>query len=286
MSRPDSFVEPAAPRGITLLEVLIACGVLVLGLASVAALLPAAGSRLGQATVEDRGGVLAANARAEVQLRGLLTADLFQERNKTIAFGEVLDQVPPLAAQKMTPPRPEVLAERISDRDFLLEDQLLFEPPTTAETPLNSFTDGRRAFKESLSWGASLAPAKPDTIGAIPGSPAVLTIAVFRAGSEARRIQLVPASTDADRPTDFYRMQSFDPGLLKSHLKGCSYVIAPPMRPDQSPRWFRIQSSWVTDGVAYVAFTDPGFGPFAGNMPAVIAFDKLVRVDQYTVTLE
>jgi len=280
MSRPDSFVEPAAPRGITLLEVLIACGVLVLGLASVAALLPAAGSRLGQATVEDRGGVLAANARAEVQLRGLLTADLFQERNKTIAFGEVLDQVPPLAAQKMTPPRPEVLAKRIRDRDFLLEDQLLFEPPTTAETPLNSFTDGRRAFKESLCWGASLAPAKPDTIGAIPGSPAVLTIAVFRAGSEPRQIQLVPASAD------LYRMEPADPGLLKSHLKGCSYVIAPPMRPDQSPRWFRIQSSWMTDGVAYVAFTDPGFRPFAGNTPAVIAFDKLVRVDQYTVTLE
>jgi len=272
-------------RGITLLEVLIACGVLVLGLASVAALLPAAGSRLGQATIEDRGGVLAANARAEVQLRRLLSADLFSMpdgsfSNRTIAFGKVLEQVPALAAQQIITPTPQVLLQRISERGFLLEDNLLFQPPTTAETPLNSFADGRREFKEELCWGATIAPSKPNTTGATRGAPAVLSIAVFREGSEARRIQLVPASAD------LYRTEPFDPGLLKSHLRGCSYVLAMPMRPDQSPRWFRITSSWITNGVAYVAFADPGFRPFAGNTPAVIGFDKLVRVDQYSVTLE
>jgi hypothetical protein len=41
--------------------VLVACGVLVIGLASLASVMPAAGYRLAQATIEDRSGVAAAH---------------------------------------------------------------------------------------------------------------------------------------------------------------------------------------------------------------------------------
>jgi Tfp pilus assembly protein PilV len=63
--------------GVTLLEVLVACGILVVGLASVASILPAAGTRLAQATLEDRAGTAAANAYADIVNRGLVAADIF-----------------------------------------------------------------------------------------------------------------------------------------------------------------------------------------------------------------
>ncbi|MBM4058212.1 MAG: hypothetical protein FJ275_08255, partial [Planctomycetes bacterium] len=53
-----------ARAGMTLLEVLVACGILVMGLASVAAMLPAAGARLAEATAIDRAGTLSANCFA------------------------------------------------------------------------------------------------------------------------------------------------------------------------------------------------------------------------------
>jgi hypothetical protein len=82
---------PAASRhpraGLSLLEVLVAGGILAVGLASVSALLPAASTRLGQATQQDRAGVLAASARAECVNRGLVAADIFSSSTSACVFG-------------------------------------------------------------------------------------------------------------------------------------------------------------------------------------------------------
>jgi Tfp pilus assembly protein PilV len=59
-------------RGITVLEVLIAIGILAIGLASVAAIIPAAGSQSQRAVILDRGAVLAANVLADAATFGLL----------------------------------------------------------------------------------------------------------------------------------------------------------------------------------------------------------------------
>ncbi|MFM8985733.1 MAG: hypothetical protein ACKONH_06710, partial [Planctomycetia bacterium] len=75
--------------GLSLLEVLVACGILVIGLTSIAAILPAAGSRLTQASQADRGGTLAANAYAEMVNRGLIAADLFSSGTRACVFGRV-----------------------------------------------------------------------------------------------------------------------------------------------------------------------------------------------------
>ncbi len=315
MSTLNQATASHSSRGITLLEVLIACGVLVLGLASVAALLPAAGARLGQATVEDRGGVLAANAWAEIQLRGLASESLFpfpkpedaikdpplpKRPAKALAFGPVLNLVPdmPAAADFFELPLNELPSKEFETRvhplAFMLEDEVLFQPPTTAETPLNWFVDDlRRSFKEALRWGATLAPTKPESIGAVPGATAILAIAVFRGESIPQAISLRSESNSGG----LYQMTLPNQGLLKSHLRGCSYVLAMPTASDTAPRWFKITASWKpppspdlpnteTDDNCYVIFADPYFEDFAGSEPTVIAFDKLVRVDQYTVTLE
>lgn len=98
--------------GFSLLEVLVAMGILVTGLASVAALLPAAGSRLAEATAIDRAGTLSANAQADLVNRRVYSSDLFRlgpmepapstkrdfVTGKAVAFGEVLTNSGSLAS--------------------------------------------------------------------------------------------------------------------------------------------------------------------------------------------
>ena len=77
------FTSPRSARfgtnraGMSLLEVLVALGVLAAGLASVAALLPAAGARLADATAIDQACALAANTHADLRIRNVLTASMF-----------------------------------------------------------------------------------------------------------------------------------------------------------------------------------------------------------------
>jgi prepilin-type N-terminal cleavage/methylation domain-containing protein len=86
-------------RGFSLLEVLVACGILVIGLASIAAILPAAGSRLGEASAQDRAVNAAAVAMSEIQCRGLVSRQLIPSGTwaggsaytpSAIIFGETL----------------------------------------------------------------------------------------------------------------------------------------------------------------------------------------------------
>lgn len=280
-----------APRGTTLLEVLVAGGVLVVGLASIASLLPAAGSRLGQAANEDRGGTLAANARSEALARGLVAFDLFAAADKPIAFGKGMltgtTLNAGLSAAGFAAPVAAVLNQRIDqERGFLLEDEVLFIPTTNAATPINDFPGGRRAFREGISWGATLVP---NTFPAEAGSSAVLGIAVFHRLGQA---QSVPLTTMAG---GLFKMTTLNEATLKQFLKSCSYVLVP-RAGGGGPRWFRIMASWrplpdpatgvrTNDG-CFITFADPEFADFAGADPTVIGFENLIRVDQYNVTLE
>ena len=85
--------------GFSLLEVLVACGILVIGLASIAAILPAAGSRLGEASAQDRAMAAATAAMSEIRCRGLVSRTLFPSGTwvggpayspPAIIFGETL----------------------------------------------------------------------------------------------------------------------------------------------------------------------------------------------------
>ena len=281
MVRRPRLDRSRATRGMTLLEVLVACGILVVGLASIAAMLPAAGSRLGQAAMEDRAGNLAGNALAQARSAGVIAADVFSNPNRAVAFGRGIDTLPAVDGQRFAAAAP-ILGQRIdANRGFVLEDEVLFTPPTTAVTPVNDFTDGRRSFKEAVCWGATIVPS---SFPAAAGGPATLSIAVARKTPVARAIPLLK------QEGGLYVMATPDEAVRKTFLKGCSYAVVPPADATKAPRWYRITASWRTDSPptpqVFIAFDGADFETFAGANPTVIGFDGLVRVDEHEVVLQ
>lgn len=311
---------PAANRrsqrtGLTLLEVLVACGILVVGLASLASVLPAAGSRLAQATVEDRAGVAATNAFAEIVNRGLLSNDLFQTKTKSCVFGRVLDQVPSLSQGNNSPFQaadPAVLAARIdSTRGFLLEDELVFGAPTTSETPPNQFFNnnaGPREYREGICWGGLLVPVSGT---AAAGADATLSVAVFRKAGASRLVSLQAVNAplfqyNSGGNGNNSSTGAVDEQLRRQVLAGCSYVLAMPLQNTTAkPTWLKIMSSWTNPGQGTVdtpeeansrtSFVSLDLDPLGSNPASyfgsgspltVVAFENLIRVDQYTVSLE
>ncbi|MCE2725971.1 MAG: prepilin-type N-terminal cleavage/methylation domain-containing protein [Planctomycetaceae bacterium] len=250
------------PRaGLSLLEVLVACGILAVGLASVSALLPAASARLGQATQQDRGGVLAANARAECVNCGLVAADIFSSGTRACVFGELRG----MPATGVTGSATNRLAQRTGTSTFQLADDPAFR------------------------WGAMLIPASGT---AAAGLPATLSIAVFRkaptisgtirlnGGTSSPRFQLTSGTALRDEAT---RLQ---------FLPACSHAVAL----TNPPRWVRVTSSWTMPGPITSGSENPALrrsfvvidpNPLtSGTILNVIGFDGLLRLDQYPVTLD
>jgi len=295
-------------RGITLLEVLISCGLLVVGLSTVAALLPASGSRLTQATTEDRAAVLLSNAAAEIVNRGLVAADAFPADGsaRTLAFGKVLDKLPTLgtlpsggAASAIFSGLSAAAQKRCGSwRTFVLEDVLAYAESQTTDTPTNAFTKdaaglGPREFRNGLCWGATLAP---HTRPAAAGGKAVLSLVVFKrwdkgaggAGGETLPVVLkrVGSVYESDVFTD-------DNDAL---LRGCTWVLALPAAAADSPRWFRVMSSWKwrtpTGQTKRVVLHDQAEferltgSAASGSAATVLAFEGIVRVDEQALTLD
>ena len=292
---------PCRPRaGLSLLEVLVACGILVLGLTSIAAILPAASSRLGQATQADRGGSLAANAYAEVMNGGLAATALFSSGTHACVFGEALRLVPTVTvpgsgtASQVLAAATGALGNRFdTTRGFLLPDDLIYTSSNLSDLPLNLFESGstsQRAFNPGICWGAMLATGEP----AAPGGSATLSIAIFKRPAPvfaglalsgtvgANTFRLTTGGTNGVR----------DEGTRKQFLAPCGQVLAI-TRP---PQWLRIQSSWTTPGpivngtenaAARRSFVVLERNPMtSGTALPVIAFEQLLRVDHYPVTLD
>jgi hypothetical protein len=325
MHTPPSLSDTCHPRaGLSLLEVLVACGILAIGLASVAALLPAASSRFGQATQADRAGVLAANARAELMNRGLVAADVFLSATQACAFGRVATALTtvsstvsgtagrtwPAFAGTASP----VLSQRIDtlgiERGFLLEDDLAYRPPSASPTPGNSFmisgTGGPRSFNQALCWGATLVPRSGT---AAQGMPATLGVAVFRKAGEAREIVLSGSATPGV-PATLRCMGVLSTGSVQTNalaidagrrlvLPACGFVLAL----KNPPEWVRVTSSWTIPGFVVTGGTivsgtenpdlrrsfvvlDPNPMPSGSSTIRVVGFEGLLRLDQYPVTLE
>ncbi len=269
MQAKPPFAASLHPRaGLTLLEVLVAGGILAVGLASVAALLPAAAARFGQATQQDRAGMLAANARADCVARGLVAADIFSSSTTACVFGELAAvSRPGIAGPSGT------LAQRAGTTTFQM-----------AEDP-------------SFRWGGMLArPPGTAVTSAASGLPYTLSIAVFRKAptfsnptitltgtSTSPRFQLTPGTNTGLR----------DEGNRRRFLPACSHVLTV----QNPPRWARVTSSWtmpgpITSGSENVngrrsfVVLDPNPLTGSGTTVNVIGFEGLLRVDQYPVTLD
>jgi type II secretory pathway pseudopilin PulG len=283
--------ERSRRAGISLLEVLVSCGILIVGLTSLAAVLPAAASRLAQATLEDRAGTLAENAYAEAISRGLASRSILVSDTQACVFGIMLEKLVPDPPTKRgkgrksdratsidarityTGTTPPTLFQRIDDdRGFYLEDELAFQMPTVTDTPLNLFvnsgTSGPRESKKAICWGGMLAP--------IAGTnEATLSIAIFRKEGDYTETPIV--LTDEGFP--LFSVAEADEDRRDRYLKGCSFVLV--LVPDALPFWAQVYSSWIGNVVLDV---DPAL--VAGRSVAVIGFENLVRVDQYRVTLD
>jgi type II secretory pathway pseudopilin PulG len=294
--------------GITLLEVLISCGLLIVGLSTIAALLPAAGSRLKQATTEDRAAALLSNAMAEIFNRSLLAADIFTPGEagavgRTLAIGKILGRLPTYgalpsgrtAADYFSGPSTAGRDRFGSDRTFVLEDVLVYDPPRFTTSPRNAFSRdaaglGPRKFREGICWGAMLTP---DELPAVAGGRAVLSVVVFKRDSQDDEGQF-----EDGMPLVLTRVGSFyesDLAPTDSLLSGCSSVLAIPADPSKTPRWFRIMSSWPWETptgrkTRVILRNQSDFEALTGSATpgtnaTVFAFEGVVRVDELVVAL-
>jgi Tfp pilus assembly protein PilV len=297
--------DRAGRDGITLLEVLVACGILVVGLAGIAAVLPAAGSRLAQAKLEDRAGAAAANAYAEIVNRDLIAVDLFGSgTTKACVFGQTLPTLATTvtASNFIVSATSTVLQTRIdSTRGFQVEDDLVYKSPTTADTPNNSFMNGvvgPREYRSGVCWGAMLAPPH---YPAAAGGVATLSIAVFKKPGNSKLLTLTGTPEPMFQYTTGAGNGIADEADRKQFLTGCSSVLALPKTASTPPVWVKITSSWTNPGPgspeisaqrkSYIVLDLAALGSGTTNLISsgsmtVIGFGNLIRVDQYPVTLE
>ncbi len=155
LSRPGPLA--AARSGITLMEVLIAIGILSIGLTSVVAILPAGRKQAAKAILYDRASLLAANALADA-----VTSGLCREHSLSSSAANV--SVDPLGAWSVTTPPTNATwrqtgvyatsgAAAVSStaavaRQFMqARDDLEFTPTANEDDPpLYLGIDGARAF--------------------------------------------------------------------------------------------------------------------------------------------
>jgi Tfp pilus assembly protein PilV len=295
-------IHPAVSRrGFTLLEVLVACGILVVSLASIAAMLPAAASRLSEATAMDRAAVLTSLAMNDLQIRGLATPAIFPTGTCGIVVGDGVSTVVAatvtqsgvssptalhsgtLAANGITlsrngrlllssPVSAAVAARADTTRGFFLEDSVQYLPPNIGNMPRNVFIGvgsgtGYRSFTSSVTWGAVITPepwgmAATGTISAVRAS-----IAVFSKPSTAR------AMTLAQRAPNLFTTGTWPGAIQRTRLKPCSAVLAIPLSatPGQEPpQWLGVRSSWTSSTNSVLALG----ALTSGSAAAFVVFDR------------
>jgi prepilin-type N-terminal cleavage/methylation domain-containing protein len=174
-------------RGITLLEVLIAIGILAIGLSSVVAILPAAKSQATRAVILDRAAGLAANLLADAATFGFLREGALSLNVGTNQIGFIDPAVPidayaPPVVAIATATQPVLRSAGIFsttttasvpvDYQRLLtegrDDVLLGDPPTPDDLPTHFFVDGARAYQGRMT--ALLAFVPPDPSATPPRS--------------------------------------------------------------------------------------------------------------------
>jgi hypothetical protein len=339
----------AARNGMTLLEVLVACAILVFALSGIAAILPAAGSRLADSVAEDRAAVLSANVVAELKARQFLKASLFagvpsvvgspNQQRETLVFGNLgptLDWTGTAAdasinAQKQAPSYfinpmsltssgatgidkaldanwPYAAFKTTPDncRGFFLEDDLTWAdvngtPTSQYDTTISGTAFGPRAFKRGPTWGATLSLLTTGANPPVPGTPAELSVAIFKKAADARGIDLIRINDS------LYQLPAGQENVRGTFLKPCSYVLAlpigsaqtPPLPNDKLPppnaKWLRINASWTVQSgtlanrVSYVSLPAEAADYFDGKESqrlCVIGFSNLLRLDVFRLTLD
>jgi len=287
--------------GFSLLEVLVACGILVIGLTSVAAILPAAGARFAEAALYDRAAAAANVGMSEVLLKNVASAKLFGTppvQNVAVVFGEVLPKLVSGITPSPTGIRAPKFTAGVADavdpttvfltslfdmgtsperRGFFLGDEVLYEAPTASAgtMPVRSVAAGIKTFKRGVCWGAMVTPYP---WGANPASmtQALVTVAVFKSSGEIKQIPLTLVSPGV------YKMTTANEATRKKFLAGCSWALALPST--GAPQWLAINSSWKSGAAAYVSFRESSLP--SGSTLNVVGFEGLLNVVDQLITIQ
>lgn len=246
----------------TLLEVLVACGILVVGLASIAALLPAAGSLLAEASSVDRATALAANTAADLQF------------DKT------------LKPSDFSPFSPGVKAVMIGA--MFPEDPFNKSPFKKLPSVPRDATDDE-AYG-AASCGVTVAPLTPGAV-ATSGMAVRMSVVVFtKQDTEAKKLTLSPVSPGIYKLTDGTVVER--QADRKRYLPGCSWALA---AGGGTARWLHVGSSWATflpggqqAADCFVAFTDADSATAAETNGSLVvhAFSGVARVEERVVNLD
>ncbi len=285
------FASPRSARfgtnraGMSLLEVLVALGVLAAGLASVAALLPAAGARLADATAIDQACALAANTHADLRIRNVLTASMFSGSTPqaVVSGSTIIAFATGTAISVDTRLYPTISLTKVDVR--------LGVSGTTTEVTDNG-----------VCCGVMVVPVASTTTPITAGMPARVTVATFKQSTfQSQQIKLT-AATGTASVLSGSNVAIFTTGsdavadaVRKQFLGSCAWVLASSTSGTSTsrPAWLQIGGSWTTTGStglpvgSYVSFSDPtAVGPLlSGSTLSVYGFTHILRVDERPATL-
>lgn len=288
-------------RGITLLEVLVSIGILVAGLASIAALMPAAGARLAEATAIDRTSTLAANAHADLRNRNLLTSSACFPSNTEItgSTGRICVFGPafPGGSGQIASGSYSIASGTLNTGTFCtrptssltmsLQDDVQLSAANTLVTNSNS-----------LSYSVTVVPTSTGTVSV--GSPALVGVVVFKRPDVTwMQIPLIKKGTGV-----FQIQTSPTPAqnesTRKQFLPACSWVFAAKGGAPAESRWLQIAGSWTTQSLnaegrlepdqSFVSFSD-GTSEIVDSISLsgtlnVQAFTNVLGVDERPATLK
>jgi len=253
---------PGVPgrQGMSLLEVLVSLGILVAGLASVAALLPASGARLAEASAADRSGALSMNVQAHLLNRRELEANWFTGGVKTVVLGSMFPNTPFNSAPYSKRQAPQ--------------------PP------------GSAASYGTLAYGAVITPVgSSEKIE--PGMPARMAVAIFKKGDpESRRLALESVGSGVFKLATSGQVGEDE---RKKFLPGCTWVLAVNEGSGGPPRWLHVASSWstrqaggTTPADSFVSFSAPERAAelASGSTLVIYGFNGVLRVDERIIVLE
>ena len=176
--------------GITLMEVLIAVGILAIGLSSVVSLLPAGHSMAQRSFVTDQAAVIAANAAADFVTQGLLRPECLTASTPPLLIDPFGTGWPGLSPAVLKQEGVFALSTSANARalpvsGYLVRghDDIVFDIPDnpTLDVTNRFSSDGIREYQGKFSWAAMLArPATSATAGDfLAGESAALSIIVF-----------------------------------------------------------------------------------------------------------
>lgn len=273
----------------SLLEVLVALGILVAGLASVAALLPAASARLADATAIDRAGTLAANAHADLRNRGILTAATIFPTSPVITASS--SQIRVLG--NAFPDAPFATGTSFVSGTFFksspaslpaaamtLQDDLQLSGSVNLSGTANPLVTN----PVSVTYAVTVVPTATGTVSV--GSPVRVGVVVFKRPNVdwipvqltkrgAGVFQVITSSTATAAQNELTRKRFFP---------SCSWSFATSGTAPAQSRWLRVGSSWTLSGTSFVSFSDADADVIASvptnSSLTVQAFSNVLRVDE------